>query len=94
MEYCRQIVAAALLTYAQSWNAGRKQEEQEDYKLIALTYTESLDKTELALMQWQNLIQVPLSQTATYYASGIKPDDIAKFLQAVGIAATAAGVNR
>jgi hypothetical protein len=93
-QYCREVVAAGLVAYAQSWNAGRKQEEEEDYRLIALSYTESLDKTELALMQWQNLIQVPLSQTATYYASGIKPDDIAKFLQAAGIAATAAGVNR
>jgi hypothetical protein len=91
--YCRESIVAGLSTYAQSWNAGRKQEERQDYKLIALSYTESLDKTELALMQWQNLIQVPLNQTATYYASGIKPDDIAKFLQAAGIAATAAGVN-
>ncbi len=93
-EYCREEVAAGLLAYTQSWNAGQKLEERDDYKIIDLSYTESLDNSEFGLLQWQNFIQVPLNQTSAFYSSGIKPEDIAKFLEAAGLAASAVGVNR
>jgi hypothetical protein len=76
----------ALVDYAISWSVGRVQEEEIDYGLIGLSHDTALDGTEIALMQWQNLIGIPLQQLVTYYGTGIKPETLAQVLSAVGIA--------
>jgi hypothetical protein len=91
--YCREELVSGLLLYASAWDSGHAREEQIDYQLIALKYDESLDNSESALLQWQNLIGVPLGQLAAFYGSGIRPEDVARFLQAAGVGAVAAGVN-
>ncbi len=90
---CKERVADGLLKYANSWSS-RRTEEESDFRLIALEYNPSLDESANALSQWQNLIEVPLGQLATFHASGITPADIAALIQAAGVGAIGAGVNK
>jgi hypothetical protein len=91
---CRESALRALIFYANSWNLGRVMEDQIRYMRIAARHAAVLDASDTALAQWQNLIAVPVSQLVAYHGSGIKTEDIAALLQALGVASIAAGVNR
>jgi hypothetical protein len=81
---CRELVANALLYYANSWTLGRVVQEEVDYRLIAARHDAALDASEIALAQWQNLIGVPLSQLAAFHGAGIRSDQVRNFIQALG----------
>lgn len=80
----------ALLNYSLSWQAGRVGEELADYALIAEQHQAALDNSEIALMEWENLIGVPLSQLVALHGSGIKPETIANFINAIMVTAAVA----
>jgi hypothetical protein len=80
----------ALLNYSLSWQVGRIGEELADYALIAEQHQAALDNSEIALMEWENLIGVPLSQLVALHGSGIKPETIANFCNAIMVTAAVA----
>jgi len=90
---CARLVVEALVRYSNSWNMGRLQQEEVDYRLIALGHERVLDTSEIALAHWQNLVGIPLDRLVAWHESGIRPELIAQVVQAIGLAAIAVGVN-
>lgn len=82
---CRELTARALLHFANSWTLGRVAQEEADYRLIAARHSAVVDASENALAQWETLIGVPVSQLVAFHGSGIRAQDIAQFLYALGI---------
>jgi hypothetical protein len=80
----------ALLNYSLSWKLGRVGEELADYKVIAERHQAALDNSEIALMEWDNLIGVPLSQLVALLGSGIKVETIANLCNAIMVTAAVA----
>jgi hypothetical protein len=90
---CKEDALRALVYYANSWALGRVTADRIDYTLIGARHVAALDVSEVALAQWENLIGVPINGLVAYHASGLKPEDIAAFLQALGVIGIAAGVH-
>ncbi len=76
-----------MLLYANSWSIGRLSQEEIDYKILGLRHIAVLDNSENALAQWENLISIPVSQLVALHGSGITPDEIARFISALGTTA-------
>jgi hypothetical protein len=83
-------VVSALLLYADSWTLGRLPEQEIRYLLISLDHGAAIDSSEVALLQWQNLVAVPLGELVSFHRSGITSDEIGKLLEVLGLAAIAA----
>ena len=90
---CKSLVAEALLGYANAQTLGRARQELIDYQLIAQRHEVLLDESESALAMTDNLIRVPLAQLSKLYASGIKSEDLANLIQALGLSAIAINVK-
>jgi hypothetical protein len=91
---CREQVVAGLLLYADSWTVGRLPQHEIDHLLIGLRHAASVDASENALLQWQNLIGVPLAQLVAFHKGGITSEDLANLINAIGLGGIAVGVNR
>jgi hypothetical protein len=81
----RRIAFRALALFSESFSVARARYESADLKLIVSDYRDSLNRSEAALASWDALIATPLAQLQAYYASGVKPEEIAQFLQAFGV---------
>jgi len=92
-ERCREKVFKLLVAYSNVWTFGRVPQEQIDYRLIALHHDAALDVSELAFERWNTLLGVPIGQLVDLHATGIKPEDIATMINALGLGAIAIGVN-
>jgi|GEM_PF-4221083 len=90
---CRDGLSTAVLSYAAAWTLGRIPAEKVQWTLINLDYERALDASESALMQWNNLIAVPLDALVANYGSGIKPDAIGKAISGIELGAIALGVQ-
>lgn len=86
---CRLRIARILLLYADSWTIGRLPQAEARYLIIDVRHQASIDASEVALLEWQNLIQVPLGQLVAFHGSGIRSEDIGRLLQALGLGAIA-----
>ncbi len=84
---CREGISRIMLLYANSWSIGRLSQEEIDYKILGLRHIAVLDNSENALAQWENLISIPVSQLVALHGSGITPDEIARFISALGTTA-------
>lgn len=82
-----EVGADAIVNYSLSWTLGRVRQEECDYRTIAERHHAALDESEIALLQWENLIGIPLSQLVALHGSGIKPEIIANLISAAGISA-------
>lgn len=91
---CQEQVVAALLLYADAWTVGRLPQHEVDHLLIGLRHAASVDASENALLQWQNMIGVPLSQLVAFHKGGITSEDLANLINAIGLGGIAVGVNR
>ena len=85
---------AAIMLYAESVGIDRAHVEETNVALIALEHDEALDASEYALALWQQTVQSPLQELADYHASGLKPEDVARLVQAASLVGVAVGVNR
>jgi flagellar biosynthesis/type III secretory pathway protein FliH len=65
-----------------------------EIKLADRYYHSSINYSEIALHARNDLIRAPLQEIATYHDGGIRREDIAALLQALGVAGVAVGVNR
>jgi hypothetical protein len=84
---CAELTGRALGRYANSFSAARVAQEELDYRILGVRHGVALDRSELALGQWENLVGTPLNQLVALYAAGLTPDEIARFLLAIGNAA-------
>jgi hypothetical protein len=54
----------------------------------------SLDYSEASLQARNDLIRAPLQEITAYHEGGIRTDELAALLQALGLGAVGVGVNR
>ena len=90
---CRNAFTAALIAYANSWTLGRIPEKRLDWDVIQLHHEASLDQSQAALAQWQNLIGVPLGALVSSYEAGVKAEDVGRALNAAGLGWIGLGVH-
>jgi hypothetical protein len=90
---CAGPVANALLGYSISWTVGRIPQQKIDWAQMNLDYSRSLDDSEAALAQWQNLIHVPLQALLRSYQGGLKPEQLGRLLNDLELGAIAVGVQ-
>ena len=90
---CRNAFTAALVGYANSWTLGRIPETKLDWAEVQLHHEASLDQSQSALAQWQNLIGVPLAALVSSYETGVKAEDIGRALNAAGLGWIGLGVH-
>jgi hypothetical protein len=65
-----------------------------EIKLADRYYRSSINYSEIALQARNDLIRAPLQEITTYHERGIRTEEIAALLQALGVAGVAVGVNR
>jgi hypothetical protein len=77
---CRGQIIGALVQYATAWTIGRAPAEAAEWRLINVDYESALDNSESALLQWNNLIAVPLDAIVANAGTGIRPDAVARLI--------------
>jgi hypothetical protein len=88
----RRALYEAAIAYLNARIAGNRVYEY-DFKVLHQKHRSALAIRESALRQWNNVVSVPVEQLDAYYASGIKPAQLADFLvKALGLTAIAIGV--
>jgi hypothetical protein len=65
-----------------------------DTRLADRYYRMSLDYSEASLQARNDLIRAPLQEITAYHEGGIRTDELAALLQALGLGAVGVGVNR
>ena len=89
----RENLTRGIEEYLSVFTGPQRELNELAYREIALQREQGLDRTETSLRIWQASIQVPVDALAAYYETGLKPEDVVQFLQAIGLGAIAAGVN-
>jgi hypothetical protein len=89
----RAMGARALTAYYLSWALGRTAARFADRRVTQLIGWQNLRASQEAAVARSNIQLIALKELAAYGQGGIKPETIAAFLQAFGIAAIAKGVN-
>ena len=85
----------SVTAFADSFSLGGAAAADADYRLVALEYDKSLDRSEDAVKEWERLIAVPIDRLIAFYGSGIKAETVAAIMtQALGLGLIGAGVNR
>lgn len=90
---CKISVAKALIAYSNALTLGRLEQELADYQIIAQDEDIVIDDAENALAQHESVMRIAVQQLAKYYASGIRPEEIANLVQAFGLGAIALNVK-
>lgn len=89
----RQSAARAISAYNMSWASGRTPARVRDAQVSQEIYWRKLRVTDQVVRARYQVQQTALEELAAAGASGVKPAEIAAFLQAIGIQAIAIGVN-
>lgn len=90
---CKREIHRMLTALSNAWTLGTLPQQLAEYRRIALIHESALDSSEIAFHRWQNLLSIPIDQMVTLHGTGIKPEDMASFIQALGLGSIAAGVN-
>jgi hypothetical protein len=90
---CKREIHRMLTELSNAWTFGYLPQQLAEYHRIALSHDSALDSSEIAFLRWQNLLAIPIDQLVTLHGTGIKPEDIASLIQALGLGSIAAGVN-
>jgi hypothetical protein len=88
----KEKIAEALIYYAIARRNGEERRLELERQISRQIRLRSLDRSEVAIQFWDDLIRGPLQEIATYYQGGFTAQEIAAFLNAVGVAAIAGGV--
>ena len=64
-----------------------------EQSLVALEHEAALNQSEIAVQMWNSLITNSIEQLKQFHAKGIKPENIAELLQALGLILIGNGVN-
>ena len=65
-----------------------------EYRRITTFYEETIERSKAGALMWQNLLDGVANTVAGYHSAGVKPEEIAQLLQALGVVAVGIGVNR
>ncbi|HET6420794.1 MAG TPA: hypothetical protein VFG19_11590 [Geobacteraceae bacterium] len=65
-----------------------------EYQRLSTFYDEDFIRSKHAVVMWQNMVEGIASVLAQYHSSGIKADELARFIEAAGIISIGVGVNR
>jgi hypothetical protein len=80
-----RLAYRALALYSESHSIARARQVRARMKTTLSSYRDALNRSEASLAMWDGLIATPMSQLKSYYAGGIKSEEIAQFLQAIGV---------
>ena len=72
----------------------QRDEQLWEYRRVATFYDETIVRSKYAAIMWQNLIEGTANILAGYHSTGIKPEDLARLVQALGVLSIGVGVNR
>jgi hypothetical protein len=90
----REALYGAAARYLDVLNRHEAKRYQLEYLRIAAYHERSLAYAEVNVKQWESLIGTSVSQVADYSASGFKPEQLANFLNTLGIMYIGVGVNK
>lgn len=90
----REALYGAAALYLDAVNRLDAQRYQLEYRRIAAYHERSLAYAEVNVKQWESLIGSSVEQVASYSASGFRPEQIANFLNTLGILYIGRGVNK
>jgi len=88
----RMAAARALSSYNLSWASGRTAARLDDYKITQQIIWQKLRVAQETAVARTNIQTIALNEVAAFGQGGIKPETIAAFLQAIGVAVIAGGV--
>ena len=77
----RESIGRAVLAYASSISDARARQYSADHALTQINHLRALNADELALADWNLLIEPALTELAAYHASGIKKQTLTNIVQ-------------
>ncbi|AMV47812.1 hypothetical protein [Paraburkholderia caribensis] len=89
-EAYRIAIARALTALTEGWSRGKTVVHVDETKMLQAAYMENLKLAQQVATARNQVLTVVVSEIGTYGQGGVKPETIAAFLQAFGIAAIAA----
>jgi len=72
----------------------QRDEQLWEYRRVATFYDETVVRSKYAAIMWQNLIEGVANVLAGYHSTGIKPEDLARLVETLGVLGIGVGVNR
>lgn len=92
-EPAARVAFRALTLVSESYSLARARAESAELRLVLADYRESLIASEGGVAAWDALVATPLAQLQTYHAGGVKPEDFARLLQALGVVGIAVRID-
>jgi hypothetical protein len=89
----RRALYSAAARYLDALNRLDAQRYALEYKRVAAYQEKNLAYAEINAKQWESLINTAVSQVAGYSASGIKPEELARLANSLGLLSIGIGVN-
>ena len=89
----REALYGAAARYLDAVNRLDAQRYKIEYMRIAAYHERALAYAEINAKQWESVIGITVNQVADYSASGFKPEQIANFLNTLGLFYIGAGVH-
>lgn len=90
----RETLYAAAARYLDAINRLDAKRYILEYRRVAAHHEKTLAYAEVNARQWKSLIDTSVNQVADYSAGGLKPDQIANFLNTIGLLSIGVGVNK
>jgi hypothetical protein len=90
----REALYGAAARYLDAVNRLEARRYKLEYKRVAAHHEKALAYAEVNARQWESLINSSVGQVAEYHASGFKPEQIAGYLNTLGLFYIGAGVNK
>lgn len=90
----KRVLYELLGTYFDEVPRLQSAQRVEEYTRLSTFYDESMVRSKSAALLWQSLLDGIANSIATYHSTGIKPEDLARLIQALGVTAVGIGANR
>lgn len=92
-EPAARVAFRALTLVSESYSLARSRAESAELQLVLADYRESLIASEGGVAAWDAPVATPLTQIQTYHSGGVKTEDFARLLQALGVVGIAARID-
>lgn len=90
---CAEIAAQGLNSYTAAWDNGRIPAKEAEASLIGLRHEAVVNSSENAFALWDQALGIPIAQVLAYHESGIRSEDLANLIHALGLGAIAVQVK-
>jgi hypothetical protein len=90
----KRLLYELLGTYFDEVPRFQSEERALEYARLATFYDETQARSKSAALMWQNSFDGIANTLATYHSTGIKPEELARLIQALGVTAIGVGANR